>query len=174
MQKQSIYFFSYLLLIISLNSCGIFRKAEKNKTKAEASFYKQYSEKLGYTLTGNENPALIKEIGEWIGTPYKYGGCDKSGTDCSCFVKNVYKNVYGMYVARSTSDIMNDVRKINKSQLQEGDLVFFKTGKKVSHVGIYISKNKFVHASSSKGVMISDLDNSYWLKTYVKSGRLIR
>jgi cell wall-associated NlpC family hydrolase len=166
------------ILSISLVSCGVFKKGEKHprkpKTTTESKFYKTYSEKFGYILTGKENKELITEIGNWLGTPYKYGGCDKSGTDCSCLVCNIYKSVYKIDLDRRTVEMMDNCKTIDKKDLKEGDLVFFKTGSKVSHVGIYISENKFVHSSSSKGVMISDLDEPYWTKSFVKAGKVLK
>ncbi len=154
-----------LLFIVSVSSCG-------NK-QSDKDFYTYYSKKLGVNLSGKENKKLIKTISEWKGTPYKYGGTSKSGTDCSGFVSSVYKTVYGKKLHRSSRDMYQyDVNKISKKNLKCGDLIFFKTsGKKVSHVGIYIADNKFIHAAS-KGVVVNDLDESYYKKTYYKSGRV--
>jgi lipoprotein Spr/probable lipoprotein NlpC len=146
-------------------SCGSVQK-DKN-------FYAYYSKKLGINLTGKENKKLIKTVAGWKGTPYKYGGTTKSGTDCSGFVSQIYKEVYGIKLHRTSRDMYkNDVKRISKNNLKCGDLVFFKTsGKKVSHVGIYIADNKFIHAAS-KGVVVNSLDDSYYKKTYYKSGRV--
>ncbi len=154
-----------LLFIVSVSSCG-------NK-QSDKDFYTYYSKKLGVNLSGKENKKLIKTIAEWKGTPYKYGGTSKSGTDCSGFVSSVYKTVYGKKLHRSSLDMYQyDVNKISKKNLKCGDLLFFKTsGKKVSHVGIYIADNKFIHAAS-KGVVVNDLDETYYKKTYYKSGRV--
>ncbi len=154
-----------LLFIVSVSSCG-------NK-QSDKDFYTYYSKKLGVNLSGKENKKLIKTIAEWKGTPYKYGGTSKSGTDCSGFVSSVYKTVYGKKLHRSSRDMYQyDVNKISKKNLKCGDLLFFKTsGKKVSHVGIYIADNKFIHAAS-KGVVVNDLDETYYKKTYYKSGRV--
>ena len=150
------------LLIISCSS------AKNNK-----DFYSYYSKKLGINLSGKENKTLIKTVAEWKGTPYKYGGTTKSGTDCSGFVGSVYKTVYNKKLHRTSRDMYKyDVRKISKNSLKSGDLIFFKTsGKKVSHVGIYIADNKFIHAAS-KGVVVNDLNDTYYKKTYYKSGRV--
>lgn len=167
--KKSASLLIFIFLLFGLFSCG---SLKRQQVKNDAAFYKSYSKKMGYDLTGSENQRLLKECGEWIGTPYKYGGCTKKGTDCSCFVRNVFQEVYSLTIPRRTVDILNKCKKISKSKLKEGDLVFFKTGKKQYHVGIYLSKNHFIHASSSRGVVVSDLDNSYYVKHYYKSGRI--
>ena len=118
---------------------------------------------------------LYDEVKSWIGTPYKYGGNNKRGVDCSGFVVQVYKKVYGVSLQRSSDLIYEkNCEKIKKNDLQEGDLVFFSTGrsKKINHVGIYLKSDKFIHASSSRGVIVSDLDESYYVRTYVSSGRV--
>lgn len=118
---------------------------------------------------------LYDEVKSWIGTPYKYGGNNKRGVDCSGFVVQVYKKVYGVSLQRSSDLIYEkNCEKIKKNDLQEGDLVFFSTGrsKKINHVGIYLNSDKFIHASSSRGVIVSDLDESYYVRTYVSSGRV--
>jgi len=164
--KKSILYLSVILFSVSLASCGT-----SNKT-SNKNFYSYHSEKLGVNLSGKEDKKLIKEMTEWKGTRYKYGGTTKSGTDCSGFVGSVYREVYGKKLHRTSRDMIKDVRKISKKNLETGDLIFFKTsGKKISHVGIYIADNKFIHAAS-KGVVINDLDQSYYKKAYYKSGKV--
>ena len=127
---------------------------------------------MGVNLSGKEDKELIKVMAEWKGTRYKYGGTSKSGTDCSGFVGSVYSEVYGKKLHRTSRDMIKDVRKISKKNLDTGDLIFFKTsGRKISHVGIYVADNKFIHAAS-KGVVVNDLDQSYYKKAYYKSGKV--
>ena len=124
----------------------------------------------------NNEKELIKEAKKWLGTRYKYGGHSKSGTDCSGFVMEIYKSVYDIKMPRSSREQQEFCIRIKKSQLKIGDLVFFSTGKsknRVSHVGIFIGKGKFIHASSSKGVVISDLEQNYYIRTYHSSGRVV-
>lgn len=133
----------------------------------------EYDAVFGYELTGDENPDLIAEIADWLGTKYKYGGYTKEGVDCSGFVGNVYWNVFKIKLSRSSKDMINDVVTIDKENLENGDIIFFKiNGKTISHVGIYISQNKFAHASSKRGVVINDLDETYYKEHFFTAGRV--
>jgi len=148
-------------------------KAKKTGSKADSEFYEKNSKRLGFDLTGEEDQRLITFISDWLGTPYKYGGKTKKGTDCSGFIMVLYKEVYGIDLARSSYDIAKNSKEIKKKHLKESDLVFFKTTKnRISHVGIYISGNKFAHASSSRGVTINDLSEDYYVRTFAMAGRV--
>lgn len=119
---------------------------------------------------------LYKEAMSWIGTPYLWGGNTRSGIDCSGFVNAVYK-ACGKTISRTAATLCSiSCKVIKKSQLREGDLVFFRTdGKKTTtpnHVGMYLSDNKFIHASSSKGVTVADLTAAYYVKYYLSAGRV--
>jgi len=163
------------LFVFGLSSCKTSQKTRKilEAEPADENFYTLYAKKLGVSLSGKENKKLIKNISNWLGTPYKYGGCDKKGTDCSCFVKSIINEVYNYNLHRRSEDMILDVIRVNKNQLNDGDLVFFKiNGNKISHVGVYINQNKFVHASKKRGVVINDLDEPYYKKYFYTGGRL--
>lgn len=116
---------------------------------------------------------LMTEAYSWLGTPYKYGGTSKKGADCSGLVMTIYKNSLGIDLPRVSRDQGNYCRKIGKSDLFPGDLVFFSSGKgkgKVNHVGIYVGDNKILHASSSRGVIVSDLSVNYYANHYHHAG----
>lgn len=117
---------------------------------------------------------LYATVDNWYGTPYRMGGTSRRGIDCSAFMQEVYGNVYKYKLPRTSRDQFATAMKINnKENLREGDLVFFKIRTKdISHVGIYLADGKFAHASSSKGVVISSLDQAYWTKYYVGGGRV--
>lgn len=130
-------------------------------------------EKLGLSNKEIKNSKLYSFINDWYGVPYKYGGCAKSGVDCSCFTNNLYQAVYGRKTQRTAGDIYKECEKLTIEKIKQGDLIFFKTnGNSISHVGIYLKNNKFVHASTSKGVMINDLDETYYKKYFYSAGRL--
>lgn len=121
------------------------------------------------------NNKLIQYIDSWYGTPYRYGGNDKNGIDCSAFVQTFMQYIYGIALARISAEQYRQSKRIDKEDLEEGDLVFFITrGRRagVSHVGIYLCNNKFVHASTSGGVMISDLAEPYYQQHYSGAGRV--
>lgn len=117
---------------------------------------------------------LLKFIEDWYGVPYRFGGTTKGGIDCSAFVQELYGEVYQKDVKRTsreqfaTSQLVKDIH-----ELEEGDLVFFKIRTRdISHVGVYLGDGKFVHASRSRGVMISDLEHAYWKRYYVGGGKI--
>lgn len=144
----------------------------KNTGNKNTVYITKYAAELGVKPDELANEQLYACIDEWIGTPYKYAGNTKEGVDCSGFVNAVYLTVFKVQLQRSATQIIGQCTIISKNELKEGDLVFFDIGGKNSHIGIYLVNDKFVHASSSKGVMISDLNQAYWLKYWGRAGRL--
>ena len=115
---------------------------------------------------------LYAQLKEWRGVRYREGGLSKRGVDCSGFVHLTFRQRLGIRVPRSTDLLQKAGRLINRKSLRAGDLVFFKTGISKHHVGIYVENGKFLHASTSRGVMLSDMHNVYWSRHYWKSERL--
>lgn len=174
-----IFIIPVLLILINLNtSCHSSKKNTEDIEYKEKTDKKKHKEKeiLGFKISKHDNIELYREADKWVGTPYRYGGNSKSGTDCSGLVMEIYRKVYDKKLQRSSSSIMSkNCKKIRKGSLKEGDLVFFATGKnkkKISHVGIYLKDGKFLHASSSRGVIVSDLDENYYEKNFVCAGRV--
>ncbi len=162
----------FLLLLGVLSSCASFRSAPGAGSRWEADEYRPYERKLGIRLSGNENPELIREVSSWMGVPYRYGGNTRTGADCSGFVWSVYRKVYGISLPRTTTEMARQTRRIRLRNLQEGDLVFFSSRRrKPAHVGIYLGNDQFIHASTSRGVMVSGLDESYYRRRFVGGGR---
>lgn len=127
-----------------------------------------------YAQQGSTHPVVEEALG-WLGTPYRYGGHDKSGTDCSGMVLEVFLSRTGIALPRSSAEQYRYCRHINRRQARAGDLVFFRSarsGGKVTHVGIYMGDGQFVHASSSHGVIVSDLSQNYYVKYYEGFGRV--
>ena len=116
---------------------------------------------------------LRAEIRKWQGTPHKLGGTSRGGVDCSGFVQHLYRAVYHQSIPRSTALQVQSGRPVALKQLSPGDLVFFKPPYKVRHVGIYLGEGQFAHASTSKGVMISNLSETYWRKCYWTARRYL-
>jgi lipoprotein Spr len=117
------------------------------------------------------NLGLYQKINEWFGAPYRMGGTSKDGIDCSAFTQMIYTSFFNIVLPRTARDQFKLLRSISRAEMREGDLVFFNTTGGVSHVGIYLQNNKFVHASTSEGVTISDLFDPYWVKRFVGVGR---
>lgn len=156
-----------LILILTLSACSISKNnlVERNRVS--------YSQKLGFELEKKYDYVLIKEVVTWLGVPYKYGGNSKEGVDCSGFVQQVYAVVYQMKTARSANGIYEEAKRVSKNQLKQGELVFFKINTEhVGHVGIFLQQSYFIHASSSKGVMVSSLETEYWDKYFVGGGKI--
>ena len=119
-----------------------------------------------------KNTKMFEFIDDWYGTPYHLGGTTKKGVDCSAFSQFLFASVYGLSIPRTAKEQYNLTSRISRTQLNEGDLIFFNTRGGISHVGVYLQNNKFVHASTSGGVMISDIFDEYWAKKFVGVGRL--
>lgn len=132
-----------------------------------------YAERLNVSEEDIKNEKLYKFIDDWYAVPYKYAGKDKNGIDCSGFTGVLCSSVYNKKVSASSRAIYEETKRVSVSDLKEGDLVFFIiNGKSVSHVGVYLQHNKFVHASTRRGVIISDLDEPYYKKYYHGAGRI--
>ncbi len=134
--------------------------------------YFRYAILLDIEVEQLSNKKLVEYIHQWWAVPYRIGGSTMSGIDCSNFVRGLTNYAYGLDLPRTSREQAAYCREIEREELKEGDLVFFNTGRGISHVGLYMANNKFVHASTSMGVVISSLDEPYWKRRYVKSGRL--
>jgi cell wall-associated NlpC family hydrolase len=119
-----------------------------------------------------EGDALLGHVDEWYGTRYKLGGTTKTGVDCSAFVQAVYVSAFALTLPRTAKEQYKASRIISSTELKEGDLVFFNTRGGVSHVGIYLQNNKFIHASTSQGVTVSDMFDPYYMRRYIGAGRI--
>lgn len=143
------------------------KKSDKATPKIETVEVKQ--------LKGIEKK-IVEEALTWEGTPYKYGGSEKKrGTDCSGLALKVYETVTGKKLPRNSAKQAEFCKKLNKKDVRPGDLVFFATGKdpsKISHVGIMIGGERFIHASGSKGVIISEMTTPYYKRNFIMYGRV--
>lgn len=162
--------------IALLSSCKTQQSALYNPKEVA-----QLSKKLSIPISNldkedDKNMYLYAEVSTWLGTRYKYAGLSRKGLDCSGFTYLIYEKVYRMKIPRSTSDLSAmEMKNVGKSSLKAGDLVFFATSKdknRISHVGLYLKEGKFIHASTSKGVIVSDLNEGYYQRTWVRGGRI--
>ena len=167
------------LAVLGFASCGV-RKAGTTLTKYNSQDIVRLSKQFGLHLTHADNLSLYDASSGWLGVKYRNGGNTKKGVDCSGFVSIIYRQVYGIALQRNVTAILQkNCVPVNRVRLREGDLVFFKpTGSKQSktptHVGIYLKNGKFVHASSSKGVTVSNLVEPYYVRTWLTGGRVKR
>ena len=153
-------------------------KSEKNKPIPQSGHGLVSDEwaRLDIKLDRHDNKKLYKVLKKRLGTPYVYGAhtCGE-GTDCSGMVMEVYQKVYDIKVHRNSAKMLEEnCRPIDLNDLKEGDLVFFITSSDghVSHVGIYLKDNKFVHASSSRGVAVDDLRQNYYATHFHTAARV--
>ncbi|MFL5787835.1 MAG: C40 family peptidase, partial [Flavisolibacter sp.] len=152
-------------------------KKMEESSVANGSLEKANSLQFKYAILLNmeveqiQNLPLFRLIDEWMGTRYRLGGSTKSGIDCSAFMQVIFSALYGINLPRTAREQYHMAKRISRTELKEGDLVFFNTKGGVSHVGMYLQNNKFVHASSS-GVTISDLYDDYWVRKFIGVGRV--
>ena len=159
----------FLIFPIFIGSCRTIAPAYDYKELARASV------RLGIDIDMKDNHALYVESANWLGVPYRNGGTTKRGVDCSGLISSIYKKVYRKDLERNSDDQRKkDCKKVKKGKLREGDLVFFHNGRKkkrATHVGIYLKEDLFIHASTSKGVIIGNLNEDYWEKHWLSGGR---
>ena len=130
---------------------------------------------LGLSITKKDYMPLFLVASDWIGVPYLAGGTTMRGVDCSGLACTLYDDLFHTRLSRTAEDMYdNDCRKIRRtSNLENGDLVFFKTegSRKINHVGIYLKDNLFIHATTSNGVRIDNLKDEYYSKCFYRGGR---
>ncbi|MDA0779869.1 MAG: C40 family peptidase [Bacteroidetes bacterium] len=147
----------FIVLAVSLVGCGSFSKGTKMKPRDGVVYYAK-----GY-----------------MGTPYAYGGNTKGGIDCSGLIYNAFRQ-QGVRVPRTVHELRKKGKRISIDRVKKGDIIFFRTSRKrkLTHAGIVVSTRngipQFIHASSSKGVIISSLESSYWKKAYAQTRRLLK
>jgi cell wall-associated NlpC family hydrolase len=169
------FYFVLLLSALIFTSCKsrkILTDASDSKNKpVSGNLMEKYSTVLGVSKKQLKNERLYRFIDSWMGVPHRSGGMSKSGVDCSGFTTLLVKEVYNRPVPRIARQMAEQVKRKFEDELSEGDLVFFDfDGQKFSHVGVYLQNNKFVHASSSRGVIISDLKDPWYYKYFSRGG----
>jgi lipoprotein Spr len=151
-------------------------KSEAENSEAAFALQTKYATIMNTDPSHIQNVKLYEYIDDWYGTPYKLGGATKDGVDCSAFVQSLFAAVYGISLPRTSQYQYTATKRISTTQLKEGDLLFFHTRRYhrgVTHVGIYLQNNKFVQASSSGGVTISDMYDPYYVKHLIGAGRAV-
>lgn len=163
--------------VVSLSGCRSSRKAVRAGDAASTTIGAFDRSRPDTHDMHGEQKKLVDEALTWLGTPYRYGGQDYNGTDCSGLTMEVYRKALGIKIPRSSREQQQFCQSISKGALMVGDLVFFSTGRdknRVSHVGLYVGDGKIVHASGSKGVIISNIGERYYASNYHSSGHVAR
>ncbi len=163
-----------LVLILVASSCGSRKQTVRGSSGrvVTAPAVKQHVE--APRSLPDETRALLTEADRWLGTRYQYGGRTQSGVDCSGLMLEVYLRALDIKLPRNSAKQAEFCERIHKRDLVEGDLVFFSpvAGGGINHVGMYIGDDKIVHSSTSRGVIVSSLNEDYYLRTYHSAGRV--
>lgn len=147
--------------------------ASANQQVFKGASLAEFAELLQVDKNALKNKQLYHFISDWLGSPHQMGGMNKQGVDCSGFVNLLYKEVYAQPLARSSAAMGEQVKRKYEEQLVEGDLIFFSFGgKAIDHVGVYLHRGKFVHVSTRKGVIISDLKDRWYYPYFTRGGNL--
>ena len=140
----------------------------------QPSVAEKYSALMGVEVNSIQNGRLYAFIDQWMGTPYRFGGLDHDGIDCSGLSFLLQQQVYGINIPRTTGQQVQIIKRKYEEELQEGDLLFFDyDGKKFSHVGVYLQNGYYVHASSTRGVTITKLHDPYTYKYFSRCGTVM-
>jgi lipoprotein Spr len=141
-------------------------------TEACKALQFKYAQLLDVEIETVANLTMYAFVEDWWNARYRYGGTTRKGIDCSAFTGLLLSTVYGLVMPRTAHEQYAFTERIARDLLQEGDLVFFNTRGGVSHVGVYLANDHFVHASVSEGVTISSLNDPYYRRKYIGAGRM--
>lgn len=177
MTIKSISFILFVVLLTGCSNSSNYQSDNQNisKTKQNKSVTNINTEETLYVKedASNLDQAFKEFYNEWKNVKYKFGGNSKKGIDCSAFTQRAFKEKFNITIPRTTRTQVNSGKKIPKTELLLGDLVFFKTGKTDRHVGIYMGDGTFLHASI-KGVKYTKLNKPFYKKAYWTSRRVIQ
>lgn len=149
-------------------------RPDRTVRKASKNVVEKYADIIGVDASDIGNVDLYQYIDKWIGIPHRLGGQDRRGIDCSAFAKQLVEKVYGKELPRTADGMSKVIKRKYENQLVEGDLVFFKfDGGRFDHVGIYLGNSRFVHVSTSKGVIISNLKDPWYYKYFSRAGSIL-
>ncbi len=164
------YVFISILAFVLLTGCHSSKHVTKRHNKPN------FETNTSLRNLDSKRRDLVEESLSWLGVPYKYGGnSKKEGVDCSGMVLQVYLSCTGIKLPRNSAKQAEFCKKLKEKDVRPGDLVFFATGKNpdvISHVGVMIDNDRFIHSSTSKGVVVSDVRSPYYERTFRQFGRV--
>jgi len=170
--KTTLFLLAATILLSACHSKKAVLKGSPGEVVKPQSFIAdKYAEMMGVDKSAIQNGRLYAFIDQWMNTPYKFGGQDKDGIDCSGLAQLLEQEVYNINIPRNTSNQVNAIKRKYEEDLREGDLVFFDfDGKKYSHVGIYLQNGYLVHASTKRGVIVVKLKDPSLYKYFSRAG----
>lgn len=188
MKSDGIIIQKALLIILAagiLSACGTVKRGTIPWEEESAD---TTSEPSGTSETESPAPAIDEKAApeiqerqeflqlaynDWKGVPYLLGGTGYTGIDCSAFMQIVFEDYFSKLIPRTTLEQLSYGRSVKKDQIETGDMVFFKTGRRTYHVGVMVNSDEFLHASTSEGVKISALDHPFWEETFLGVRRVL-
>jgi len=177
LRYRPVFCFLLALFSVSLYSSCASKKIINDVSRATPARSGSLTERYAALLEVREkdltNEKLYRFVDSWIGVPHRSGGMDKKGVDCSGFTTILTKEIYNKAVPRTARSMAEAVKRKYEKDLKEGDLVFFDfDGQKFSHVGVYLRNSRFVHASTSRGVIISNLRDPWYYRYFSRAGSI--
>ena len=124
--------------------------------------------------TPKRRAKLMSSYHRWEGTRYRLGGTTHRAVDCSALTRHIYRETFQMRLPRTTEGQLKRGKRVARTKLRIGDLIFFHTGRHQKHVGVYVGQARFIHASRKKGVTISSLEDAYWAHHYLTARRVLK
>lgn len=191
--KKYIFLFPFIFVIISLNigagtskpkidnsfvnfDDGYVHDEELIENKISELRADQQKALLSGTFDQLDNiileDALLKAFDDWEGTRYSFGGDSANGIDCSALTRRIYRSVFSFELPRISTDQIKEGTIVNRNDLKPGDILYFRPENRVNHTAVYIGNSLFINASSSKGVILSSLDSTYWGKYFIYGVRV--
>lgn len=178
-----------LLCVAALSAgCGVVKESARSPRAPTASTESNdITEAVAETDSASHQPvaamsvssvnrtkaSLLQAYRDWKGTPYRLGGASESGVDCSMFINIVFADYFDMDLPTNTRTQLNVGEGVRRAGIRTGDLIFFRTGRGTLHVGIMLDQKEFLHASTSRGVTISELSKQYWANRYLAARRIL-
>ncbi len=176
MKKLQFYIFGWLIVLL-MSLCfvqtSMAEQYHETLSMSESENQKLHNEELlGKWRSPDERQLFVKVATSFLGTPYRLGGSSIKGIDCSAFARKIY-SIFDIELPRNARAQSQVGISVDRKELMEGDLVFFRTRKSLGHVGIYIGNNEFVHASSTKKVIrIDSMDTPYFQRRFQRAVRI--